>query len=101
MRIKPIKSEVDYDAALTAIDRLMGATPGTPEGDELDILVTLVEAHEAAHWPINAQRPIGTPRLYRRSVVINCQYVPPMYRHGDGRALACSEASRRRQRSER
>ena len=48
----------------------------------------------------NAQRPIGTPRLYRRSVVINCQYVPPMYSHGDGRALACSEASRCRQRSE-
>ena len=38
----------------------------------------------------DAQRPIGTPRLYRRSAVINCQYVPPMYRHGDGRALSCS-----------
>ena len=59
MRIKPIKSEADYDAALTAIDRLMGATPGTPEGDELDILVTLVEAYEAAHWPIEAPDPIS------------------------------------------
>ena len=59
MRIKPIKSEADYDAAPTAIDRLMGATPGTPEGDELDILVTLVEAYEAAHWPIKAPDPIS------------------------------------------
>ena len=59
MRIKPIKSEADYDAALTAIDRLMGATPGTPEGDELDILVTLVEAYEAAHWAIEAPDPIS------------------------------------------
>ena len=59
MRIKPIKSEADYDAALTAIDRLMGATPGTPEGDEFDILVTLVEAYEAAHWPIEAPDPIS------------------------------------------
>ena len=59
MHIKPIKSEADYDAALTAIDRLMGATPGTPEGDELDILVTLVEAYEAAHWPIEAPDPIS------------------------------------------
>ena len=59
MRIKPIKSEADYDAALTAIDRLMGATPGTAEGDELDILVTLVEAYEAAHWPIEAPDPIS------------------------------------------
>ena len=59
MRIKPIKSEADYDAALTVIDRLMGATPGTPEGDEFDILVTLVEAYDAAHWPIEAPDPIS------------------------------------------
>ena len=47
MNIKPIKSEADYDAALTAIDGLMGAAPDTPEGDELEVLVTLVEAYEA------------------------------------------------------
>ena len=47
-----------------------------------------------------AQRPIGTPSLYRRSAVVNCQYVPPVYRHCDGRALSCSQASRCRQRSE-
>ena len=46
---------------------------------------------------------IGTlmcPRLDRRSAIVNCQHVPPMHRHGDGRALACPKASRRRQRSE-
>ena len=59
MHIKPIKSEADYDAALTSIDRLMGATPGTAEGDELDILITLVEAYEAAHWAIEAPDPIS------------------------------------------
>ena len=59
MRIKPIRSEADYDAALTAVDRLMGAEPGTPEGDELEILVTLVEAYEAARWPIEAPDPIS------------------------------------------
>jgi len=37
---------------LAAIDRLMGAAPGTPESSELDALVTLVEAYEAKHWPI-------------------------------------------------
>ena len=44
MNIKPIKSEADYDAALSAIDGLMGTAPDTPEGDELEVLVTLVEA---------------------------------------------------------
>ena len=59
MNIKPIKSEADYDAALTAIDGLMGGGPDTPEGDELQILVTLVEAYEAERWPIEAPDPIS------------------------------------------
>ena len=52
MNIKPIKNEADYDAALAIIDSLMGAEPDTPEGDKLDVLVTLVEDYEAEHWPI-------------------------------------------------
>ena len=59
MNIKPIKSEADYDAALTAIDGLMGGGPDTPEGDELQILVTLVEAYEAERWPIEVPDPIS------------------------------------------
>ncbi len=59
MNIKPIKSEADYDAALTAIDGLMGAAPDTPESDKLEVLVTLVEAYEAERWPIEAPDPIS------------------------------------------
>ena len=59
MNIRPIRSEADYDMALTAIDRLMGAAPDTPERDELEALVTLVEAYEAKHWPIEAPDPIS------------------------------------------
>ena len=59
MRIKPIKCDADYDEALTAIDGLMGAAPSTPEGDELEVLVTLVEAYEAERWPIDAPDPIS------------------------------------------
>ena len=59
MNIKPIKSEADYDAALTAIDGLMGGGPDTPEGDELQILVTLVEAYEAERGPIEVPDPIS------------------------------------------
>ncbi len=57
--IKPIKSEADYNMALTAIDRLMGAEPDTTESDELEVLVTLVEAYEAKHWPIEAPDPVS------------------------------------------
>ena len=59
MNIKPIKSEAEYDAALTAIDGLMGGGPDTPEGDELQVLVILVEAYEAERWPIEAPDPIS------------------------------------------
>ena len=57
--IRPIRSEADYDSALAVIDSLMGAAPNTPESDELEILVTLVEAYEAKRWPIDAPDPIS------------------------------------------
>lgn len=57
MKIKPIRNETDYDEALKAVDRLMGAAPGTPEGDELEVLATLVEAYEAEHWPVGPPDP--------------------------------------------
>ena len=59
MEIKPIRTELDYDAALARIDQLMGAMPNTPESDELDVLVTLVEAYEAKLWPMEAPDPIS------------------------------------------
>lgn len=58
MNIKPIHSEADYVESLTRIDALMDAKPGTHEGDELDILATLVEAYEEKHFPIEAPDPV-------------------------------------------
>ena len=58
MNIKPIHSEAAYVASLNRIDALMDANPGTPEGDELDILVTLVEVYEKRHYPIEAPDPV-------------------------------------------
>lgn len=59
MNIRPIRNEADYDAALEAIDSLMGASPDTQEGEWLDVLVTLVEAYEAHRWPVEAPDPIS------------------------------------------
>ena len=49
MNIKPLKTKTDYKAALKEIDSLMRAKPGTPAGDRLDVIVTLVQAYEAKH----------------------------------------------------
>ncbi len=58
MEIKPIKSKRDCRRALEEIEGLMAAKRGTPEGDRLDVLVTLVEAWEAKHYPIDLPDPV-------------------------------------------
>ena len=58
MQLKPIKTEADHSAALREVERLWGAEEGTPNGDRLDVLTTLVEAYEEAHFPIDMPDPI-------------------------------------------
>jgi HTH-type transcriptional regulator/antitoxin HigA len=58
MEIKPIKTEVEYRAALAEVDRLFDAPDNTPEADRLEVLALLVENYEATHYPISAPDPI-------------------------------------------
>ena len=58
MKIKPIKTENDYDAAMAEIEVLWGSKPDTPKGDKLDVLITLVEAYERDNYPIDSPDPI-------------------------------------------
>ena len=58
MDIKPIKSKADYRSALKDIESLMTARRDTPEGARLDVLVTLVEAYERKHYPLDAPDPV-------------------------------------------
>ena len=58
MELHPIQTEQDYDAALRAIEALWSAPAGSPEAEQLEILVTLVEAYEATHHPIDPPDPI-------------------------------------------
>lgn len=55
--IKPIRTEADYERALARIDNLMGSEYGSPEGDELDVLATLVESWEDEHYPMGYPEP--------------------------------------------
>jgi HTH-type transcriptional regulator/antitoxin HigA len=45
--MKPIRSAADYEEALAEVEQLWGAHSGTPEGDRLDILATLIDAYES------------------------------------------------------
>ena len=68
MEIKPIRSEADYQTALKEIEKLIESQPGTPEGDRMDVLVTLVEAYEAKHFPIpEPDDPVQVLEYYMES----------------------------------
>ena len=58
MDISPIKSQRDYRSALKEIEGLMMAKRNTPEGDRLDVIVTLVEAWERKHYPMDLPDPV-------------------------------------------
>lgn len=63
MNIKPIKTRKDHQAALKEIESLMSATPGTREGDRLDVLVTLIEAYERVHFPMDLPDAVDAIRF--------------------------------------
>lgn len=56
--IKPIRNEKDYEAAMAEVETLWGAKSGTPKGDRLDVLATLIDSWEAANYPIAPPDPI-------------------------------------------
>ncbi len=58
MDIHPIKTEADYQAALRRVDALMQAELNTPEGDNLDVLTTVISAYEEQHHPILPPDPV-------------------------------------------
>lgn len=58
MDIRPIKTEQDYHSAISKIEELWGAKKDTLKGDELDLMVTLVESYEMKHYPIAPPDPI-------------------------------------------
>lgn len=58
MDIKPIKTNADYLAALKEIEGLIMAELDTPEGEKLDVMVTLIEAYEARHFPLDLPDPV-------------------------------------------
>jgi HTH-type transcriptional regulator / antitoxin HigA len=56
--IRPIRNEKDLKAALAEVERLGGAKSGTPRGDRLDVLTTLIEAYEEKHVPMDPPDPV-------------------------------------------
>jgi len=78
MDIKPIKTKTDYQAALKEIEALMDARPRTPKGDRLEVLVTLVEAYEAKHYPLDLPDPVEAIKYTMESKGLTVKDLEPM-----------------------
>ena len=78
MQIRPIKTEQDHRAAVARIEELMGALPDTPEGDELDVLATLVDAYEAKHHGIDAPDPVSAIQFRMEQQQLTRKDLEPM-----------------------
>lgn len=80
MQIRPIRTEADYKATLKEVSRLMERDPdlGTPDGDRLDVLVTLVQAYEAKHYPICLPDPIDAIKFRMEQAGLTAKDLEPM-----------------------
>jgi len=56
--VRPIRTEADYEAAMAEVETLWGSKAGTPAGDRLDVLATLIDAWETAHYPMDPPDPV-------------------------------------------
>lgn len=56
--LRPIRAKSQYERALAEAGRLWGSKSGTPDGDRLNALATLIDAYEAEHYPMDPPEPV-------------------------------------------
>jgi len=78
MEIKPIRTKADYRAVLKEIETLMSARAGTPEGERLDVLVTLVEAYEKKHTRFDLPDPVEAIKFRMEQMALGPKDLVPM-----------------------
>jgi len=78
MNIQPIKTDADYRAALKTIETLMMAAADTPEGEKLDVLVTLLEAYERKHYPLDLPDPVEAIKFEMEQKDLTAKDLEPM-----------------------
>lgn len=62
--IKPIRNDVDHEAALAEVDRLWGAETGTPQADTLEVLAIMIDDYEKTRWPIDRLEPVDAIKAH-------------------------------------
>lgn len=78
MEIRPIRTKADYRAALRQIEGLMAARAGSREGERLDVMVTLVEAYERKHFPLDLPDPVEAIKFRMEQMALAPKDLVPM-----------------------
>jgi HTH-type transcriptional regulator/antitoxin HigA len=76
--LKPVRSKADYEAALAEVNRLWGAKSGTPKGDRLDVLATLIDAYDAAQFPFDRPDPIDAIKFRMEQMGLTRKELEPL-----------------------
>jgi len=71
MDIRPIRTQEDYEMACNRIEQIFHAEPGSKEDDELEVLITLVNAYEELHFPIGAPHPIEAIKIQMQNLNVS------------------------------
>ena len=79
MNIKPVRTKREYNEALKSVEGLMNAKTGTPEGDMLDVLVTLIQAYEAKHFPMMPPDPIESIKFVMEQRGLTVHDLTPVF----------------------
>jgi HTH-type transcriptional regulator/antitoxin HigA len=95
MEISPVRDPASYEQAVADVRRLWGATPGTPDGDRLEVLMILIEAYENRHHAIEAPEPIAALRIRMEEMGLDRTQLGEMLGISSGRV---SEILNRRRR---
>jgi len=78
VNIQPIRTDADYRATLKEIETLMMAERDTPEGEKLDVLVTLVEAYERKYYPLDLPDPVEAIKFEMEQKGLTVKDLEPM-----------------------
>jgi HTH-type transcriptional regulator/antitoxin HigA len=76
--LRPIRDEAAHEAALAEIEKLWGSADGTPEGDRLEVLITLVDAYETAAYPMDPPDPIAAIEFRMEQLGLTRKDLEPM-----------------------
>ncbi len=76
--LKPIRTSADYKNALAEVERLWGARSGTPKGDRLDVLATLIDLYEARHFPMDPPAPLEAIKFRREQQGLSRKELEPL-----------------------